>query len=214
MINILCYGDSNTHGTQPMANIDDRRRWGPGERWPGVLQAVLGPGFHIIEEGLPGRTTVFDDPIEGAHLNGRRYLAACLASHWPLDMVALMLGVNDLKARFGLTPCDIAFAVGALTADIKAVTAASGRAADVLVLCPPPILTVGWTALMYAGGAAKSQALAPLICEQAERHGAGCLDLGPVASVSPLDGIHFDAANHRAIGVAVAAALGTLLTSA
>ena len=146
MINILCFGDSNTHGTQPMASIDDRSRWSAGERWPGVVQAALGPGYHIIEEGLPGRTTVFDDPIEGAHKNGRRYLAACLESHWQLDIVVLMLGVNDLKARFGLTPFDIAMGMGALAADVKSVTGASGKAADVLILAAPPIRTTGWTA--------------------------------------------------------------------
>ena len=204
MINILCFGDSNTHGTQPMASIDDRSRWSAGERWPGVVQAALGPGYHIIEEGLPGRTTVFDDPLEGAHKNGRRYLAACLESHWPLDIVVLMLGVNDLKARFGLTPFDIAMGMGALAADVKSVTGASGKAADVLILAAPPIRTTGWTALMFAGGEAKSRMLAPLCKEQAARQGAGFLDLGTVASVSLLDGIHFDAANHRAIGAAVA----------
>ena len=40
----------------------------------------------VIEEGLGGRTTVWDDPIEG-YKNGQTYLIPCLASHAPLDLV-------------------------------------------------------------------------------------------------------------------------------
>lgn len=204
MTSILCYGDSNTHGTKPMAHMDDVQRFAPHERWPGVLAATLGPGYAIVEEGLPGRTTVFDDPIDGAHLNGRRYLLPCLASHRPLDHVVLMLGVNDLKRRFDLSPQDIAAGVGALILTIRTVTAAMGRQADVLVVCEPPILCTGWLGPMFEGGAAKSSALPALIEAQARRYGVDFFDAGKVASVSPLDGIHFDAQGHRAIGLAVA----------
>ena len=71
---VLCYGDFNTHGTAPMATLDDMVRLGPAERWPGVLAAVLGAGWRVIEEGLPGRTTVHPDPVSGVHKNG---LACC-----------------------------------------------------------------------------------------------------------------------------------------
>ena len=62
---LLCFGDSNTHGSIPMLHRDDSRRFGPDERWPGVLRRELGAGWTVIEEGLPGRTTLHDDPIEG-----------------------------------------------------------------------------------------------------------------------------------------------------
>ena len=205
MINILCYGDSNTHGTRPMAHIDDVQRFAPDQRWPGVLLAALGAGHAIVEEGLPGRTTVFDDPIDGAHLNGRSYLLPCLASHKPLDHVVLMLGVNDLKRRFDLSPHDIAGGVGALVLTIKTVTAAMGKPAKILVVCATPILCTGWLAPMFEGGDTKSRALPALVKAQAERHGAGFFDAGTVASVSKLDGIHFEAEGQRAIGLAVAA---------
>ena len=39
---VLAYGDSNTHGTAPMASLDDMIRLGPAERWPGVLATELG----------------------------------------------------------------------------------------------------------------------------------------------------------------------------
>lgn len=204
MIRVLCYGDSNTHGTAPMSGPDDIRRLGPTERWPCVAQAALGAGYTLIEEGLPARTTVHDDPIEGAHKNGRTYLLPCLESHWPLDAVIVMLGVNDLKARFNLNPDDIAYGVGALLTLIKTTTNSSGNPPNILVVAAPPILEAGWLATMFAGGAEKSRHLASAMQTQAERHGASFLDAGKIAHVSPIDGIHFDAHNHRAIGLAIA----------
>jgi len=111
---VLCFGDSNTHGSVPMLHRDDMRRFEPEERWPGVLRKELGAGFSVIEEGLPGRTTLHDDPIEGVYKNGLRYLCACLESHRPIDIITLMLGTNDLKSRFAVQPLDIAESIGVL----------------------------------------------------------------------------------------------------
>ena len=95
---VLCYGDSNTFGHSVEGDPDNR--YAPSVRWPGVLQACLGDDWQVIEEGLGGRTTVSDDPIEGAYKNGRTPLLAILHSHQPLDWVIIKLGTNDLKTRF------------------------------------------------------------------------------------------------------------------
>ena len=94
MKNVLCFGDSNTFGTPPLASLDEARRYDGKTRWPGAMRKILGHAWHVIEEGLPGRTTIRDDLIEGIHKNGRRYLAACLESHRPLDVIVLMLGTQ------------------------------------------------------------------------------------------------------------------------
>ena len=57
----------------------------------------------MIEEGLRGRTTVFDDPEELGR-NGLVYFAPCLFSHAPLDLVVISLGCNDTKAKFSAAP--------------------------------------------------------------------------------------------------------------
>ena len=67
MKTILCYGDSNTWGYDPVT----QDRFPPDTRWPGVLRHELGEGYLVIEEGLNGRTTVWDDPIEG-YKNGNQ----------------------------------------------------------------------------------------------------------------------------------------------
>ena len=41
MIEILCFGDSNTYGFTP----DWKHRYGRDIRYPGVLQTLLGDGY-------------------------------------------------------------------------------------------------------------------------------------------------------------------------
>src|SRR5690606_5752286 len=100
-------------GRGPLERYPRDRRWG------GVLEKNLGAGWQVIEEGLSGRTTVHDDPIEGAHKNGRTYLRPCLQSHAPIDLVVIMLGTNDLKVRFHKPPSEVAMGIGCLVYDIR-----------------------------------------------------------------------------------------------
>ncbi|AHM02517.1 lipolytic enzyme, G-D-S-L [Roseibacterium elongatum DSM 19469] len=108
MTTVLCYGDSNTHGTVPIEAIGQRRRYPRGTRWPDAMGAALGPRYEVLAEGLPGRTTVHDDPIEGGKRSGLEVLPAILLSHEPVDLLILMLGTNDLKPRFSVTSHEIA----------------------------------------------------------------------------------------------------------
>jgi len=208
---ILCYGDSNTHGTKPMRDQNDVARFASHERWPGIVAAELGAGFEIIEEGLPGRTTVHDDPIEGIHKNGKTYLLPCLESHWPLDVVIIALGVNDLKARFGVRSSDIAAGVGVLIDTVKNAPVFNGKPPKILVLAAAPILETGWLGEMFAGGEEKSHALAEHLEAISTARQVAFFNIGAVAHVSPIDGIHFDATEHRAIGLAVAHQLKAII---
>jgi lysophospholipase L1-like esterase len=208
---ILCYGDSNTHGTVPATGPLDRRRFPQDVRWPGVLRAALGAGWTVIEEGLPGRTTVHDDPLEGVHKNGLSYLRACLESHRPVDVLLIMLGTNDLKTRFSVPPADIARGVGLLCETALACEAGPDSGAPKLVVVAPvPIVETGHLGEMFGGGAAKSERLAPLYKELADRLGAAFLDAGTVARVSPVDGVHLEADQHRALGEALAQVVANL----
>lgn len=210
MNTVLCYGDSNTFGTATVERPDGR--YGPEERWPGVLRAALGPGWMVVEEGLGGRTTVSDDPVEGADRNGRTYLYPCLRSHRPLDVVVIMLGTNDLKARFNKSAWEIAAGVGVLVDIVK--TAAVGRKEgmpQVLVVCPPPILDrLPNHADMFAGAPPKSHEMAAHYARVAETKGVNFLDAGSVIRSSTFDGFHLDPDAHAALGKAVAAAIGRL----
>jgi len=205
---ILCYGDSNTHGTLPLADLDERRRLAPAARWPGVMAASLGTGWRIIEEGHGGRTTVLPDPIDGAHRSGQAFLRVALESHAPVDLVLLMLGTNDLKARFNLPAGDIALGLNVLASSICASDAGpDGAAPGLVVIAPPPILETGCLAEMFAGGAEKSHRLAGLYKQIAQKLGAGFVDAGQHIASSPVDGIHYGAGQHAVLGQVMAEAV-------
>src|SRR5262249_35552004 len=177
---VLCYGDSNTYGTATVERPDGR--YGPDERWPGVLRTALGAGWLVIEEGLGGRTTVSDDPIEGLEKNGRTYLYPCLMSHKPLDVVAIMLGTNDLKQRFGKTPWNSAEGVAVLVEIVQ--KASAGRkegVPEIIVMCPAPMLReLPLHAELFAGGYEKSLELAGFYKAVAQRLGVRFFDAGSV----------------------------------
>ena len=215
MKSILCYGDSNTWGAATVERPD--RRYAPEERWPGVLRTALGPDWLVIEEGLGGRTTVNDDPVEGIEKNGATYLLPCLASHKPLDVVVVMLGTNDLKARFNKTPWEIAAGVGRLVSIVKTTpeVGRGGRIPEILVVCPPPTRAdLRDYAEMFAGAPSKSKEMAKHYRKMAETAGVLFLDAGAVIESSLVDGFHLDPDAHLVLGRAIAAAVARMAGAA
>jgi lysophospholipase L1-like esterase len=131
--NVLCYGDSNTWGFIPGSA---GRRYPFKKRWPGVLQKALVDRIRVFENGLSGRTTIYDDPFE-KKLNGREQLSTALKRHAPLDLVILMLGTNDLKSYFKLQASDIAKGATRLCQDISvSKNGPNAEAPDILLIAP------------------------------------------------------------------------------
>ena len=162
---VLCYGDSNTYGRDART----KGRLPKRERWPGVMQKGLG------EEGLNGRTTVWDDPVRGgSKRNGGQYLLPCLESHSPLDLVMLMLGTNDCKARFAVTAHDIAQSIGYLIEIVRFSKCGQN----------------GATPRDYQ--------------DIASQYGCDFFDTASVSQASRVDGLHIDPEDHRKLGEALA----------
>lgn len=209
MKNILCFGDSNTWGCKPIQSPDRIERYSKSERWPGILQIILGDDFDVIEEGMGGRTTIWDDPLEG-YKNGREYLVPCLNTHQPLDLVILMLGTNDLKARFSLPASDIAASAGSLVELIQRhkFQVADCPTPSVLLIAPPPILDIpelpDFFKEMLEGGPVKSRRFSTHFRKVADSLGCSYLDAADFLQVSPIDGVHYDAATHVKLAQVVA----------
>lgn len=209
MHEILCFGDSNTWGYSPAGD----GRFPRDVRWTGVLQAQLGNSARVIEEGLNGRTTVWDDPIEGDK-NGLRHLPSLLESHAPLDLVVIMLGTNDLKKRFSVTAWDIAASVDRLAGIVLAsASGPGGRPPKLLLVAPPPLARLSQWAEMLEGGTEKSRLLAPRYRAVADERGCAFLDAGSIIRTSDRDGVHFEADAHAALGKAVAAEVRRILAA-
>lgn len=206
---LLCFGDSNTHGSPPMeSRVEPYRRYGEDSRWPRVAGAALGAGWTIVEEGLPGRTAQFDDPVMGAWMNGQMGLRIALASHGPIDWLAIMLGTNDCKTRFGGRPETITAGIASLI-DIALGSEAQDRHGgfEILLICPPPVEERGCLAGEFLGGAATGRQLAPLYRALAEGRGCRFLDAGKHIGVSPIDGVHLSPESQQTLGRAAASAI-------
>ncbi len=209
---ILVYGDSNTWGYIPVES-GPTERYAADIRWPGVLQAELGEGYEVIEEGLSARTTDIPDPtlpnISGAGLDGSAALSPIIASHLPLDLVVIMLGTNDVKAQFDRSPFRIGLGMGALVDIVQQTGSGVGTdypTPEILVLAPPPLgdLYPEGRAERFAGGVEKTQALPQFYEAVAEAAGADFLDVGTLAETDGIDGVHFSAEMHENIGQGVA----------
>jgi lysophospholipase L1-like esterase len=211
MPTLLCFGDSNTHGSPPIeVRGEPHRRLDARTRWPRVAAGRL-PGWEVVEEGLPGRTAQFPDPVMGAHMDGRLGLRVALESHGPLDALAIMLGTNDVKTRFGATAEKVAAGIAGLL-DIAMGLDAQARHGGfpVLVICPPPVLEQGPIAAEFTGARAVGLRLPALYRALAAARGAAFLDAGTVIEVSPQDGVHFGPEAHARLGAAVAEAVAAL----
>ncbi|MGH2558080.1 MAG: SGNH/GDSL hydrolase family protein [Thermomicrobiales bacterium] len=201
MKSIVCFGDSNTWGYDPATQL----RFAPDTRWTGVLQRELGPGYRVIEEGLNGRSTNVDDPLQ-PHRNGLDYLPPCLESHHPFDLVTIMLGTNDLKTRFNRSASDIAESAANL-ANLARLTpfGPEGAAPKVLLIAPPPVAKLTAFDDMFAGSQAKSHDFARHYQEYASWYsGVAFLNAADVIISSDLDGIHFEAPEHEKLGHQIA----------
>ena len=207
MKTILCYGDSNTWGYDPASQT----RFPRDVRWPGILRKTLGEDYLIIEEGLNGRTTVWDDPIE-LDKNGATYLRPCIQTHKPLDLVIIMIGTNDLKTRFSLNAYDIASGAGVLVDIVKkSNTGINAGAPEVLLIAPPSTVSYPDTQI-FVGAEEKSIGFSKQYRRVADEKECHFLDAGEHAKSSPLDGIHLEADMHRTLGIAVAAKIKTILS--
>ncbi len=204
---ILCFGDSLTWGWNPKTGD----RFPKEERWTGVLASLLGENYEIIEEGLNGRTTGFDDPIEGDK-NGRRHLPMILETHRPVDLVVLMLGTNDLKRRFNLHPAEIAQSTAELVKIIQRSGAGqNGNPPLTLLVAPPPIGPLPPKMGIFEGGEEKSRALGHYYSFWAKFLGCHFFDAQEVVTTSPLDGIHWDGEGNRAFAQALAKIIPEIL---
>lgn len=194
---IVCYGDSNTWGF--IGGL--RTRFDEDTRWTGRLQHMLGSDYAVVEAGLNGRTTVYDNPFNPPG-NGYAHMKPILLSAAPVDLLILMLGTNDFQTNIASSALDTARAVQFMLAEAKKMGAERpGSDLKVLLIAPAamdsirlerrfPLDSIDET------GIRSSRELAPLLREVAELNGYPFIDANDYIRPGEADGTHWDAAGH------------------
>lgn len=198
---ILAFGDSNTWGYDAITG----GRFAKYTRWTGVLQKLLGEEYTVIEEGLSGRTTVFDDPLNEG-LNGLKYLLPCLKTHQDIDLLIIMLGTNDCKERFSASPKNIADGAARLVKLAKSLEVWN-KEPKILLISPAPI-EKGCESSPVAGEMGicsdKSYALAKEYELIAKENDCYFLDAAKYVKMNDIDYMHFDEKSHKNLADALA----------
>lgn len=201
MKQVLCFGDSLTWGYNP----EDGSRFPWETRWTGILQDKLtARGVRIAEEGLCGRTTMFDDPRMRPGRNGMAVFPHILETHTP-DGLVIMLGTNDCKTEIDASAADIA---GGMEELVKmAMDIALVQPSKILIMSPiylgERVFEPGFDPEFNEEGLAKSKRLADEYVKVAERYGTEFIDVSKIAETSEIDQEHMLAEGHKALAEAV-----------
>ncbi len=213
---IVCLGDSNTHGycADPSDCADGGDRFNEEERWTCLLQKTLGDEYLIIEEGLSGRTTVFPDPLHES-MSGLEVIYSCLMSHEPVDLLIIMLGTNDTKARLGVNAACISIGMERLVMKAKSVMAWRDGKPNILIIAPPHIgegLYLRPEGVpMGPGCPEKSSELASYLKPMAENQHCAFLDAEGIAEFNTLDCMHLSRKGHRQLAEKLAGMIPELV---
>jgi len=209
LVTLLCFGDSNTWGYNPVT----WERYPLNIRWPGVLQNNLGENYRVIEEGQNGRTAVEGKAFVGFNTS-KTDLVSTLANHGPVDLVILMLGTNDLLMSSSVSPDDVGKGIDVLLEVIRNSGAGPGRSAPaVLLLAPPPIGSLAGETAAIESAVTQSHLFAERYASIAADFGCAFLNTGEIVRSSEIDGSHLDASEHKKLGFAVAKRVRMIFTS-
>ena len=197
MINILCFGDSNTWGYDPAKQT----RFLKNIRWTGVLQNLLGDNFNIIEEGLNGRTTNVNEREE--HLLGycrgfrssMDLVSVLIETNSPIDLVVVMLGTNDLKNNFNQSVDDISSNMRLVCEKIINNDYFNNKS---IILVSPTHINENSPGLLdsFTGTTEKSKSLAKPYKKIADDLDLFFVDASQSVKTNQIDGLHWDAMQH------------------
>lgn len=199
MKEILCFGDSNTYGLIPK----EGGRYDRNTRWTGILEKRLyEKDYRIIEEGLCGRTTIFEDELREGR-RGVELLPTILESHAPLDRIILMLGTNDCKTCYNASPELIGLGIEKLLQQIKN----ADEKIKVLLISPIALGEDVWKPEFdpefNENSVRVSKKLKAVYQKIAEKYGCDFLAASDVAEPGSADREHLTPEGHRKLAEAI-----------
>ena len=193
---ILCFGDSNTWGF--IGGL--RTRYDEDTRWTGRLQKMLGGDYAVVEAGLSGRTTVYDNPLNPP-ANGFTHMKPILLSAAPVDLLIFMLGTNDFQTQIGSTALNTALGVRYMLDEARKMGAdRPGETMKILLIAPAAIdaSRLGKFPLdpVDENTIKNSQELGGYLKQVAEQMNYAFIDANDYIRPGEADGTHWDAEGH------------------
>ncbi len=202
MKNILCFGDSNTYGVDPVSG----GRWPKDVRWTGVLQNILGSEYYVIEEGYSGRTTALNDRKD-PYRAGTDAITPVMKTHSPVDLVIVMLGTNDLQTPYSTTAKGSAAFCECIITKIRSYCFEKSHPMPEILIVSPPLIGEKVEESRFWGydheSYTKSLDLAKWYAIMASNNKAHFLDAAKYAKPGQ-DQLHMDAESHKALATALA----------
>lgn len=197
--NILCFGDSNTFGYIPSG----KGRYEEDVRWTGILQDSLRDrDYHVIEEGLCGRTTVFHDPYREGRC-GADVFPGILESHAPLDVIIIMLGTNDCKKVYNASAQTIGKGIEKLLGQIRDKSPKSKVIIASPILLGKGVWEEGFDQAFNENSYEVSKRLPEVYRKIADKYGTYYFRASDYAEPSELDREHMDVSGHRSLARAI-----------
>lgn len=210
---ILIFGDSNTWGYCPTNATTGRSdRFDDTERWPGVLEKTLGDGHIVLTDGLNGRTTVWEDPLE-EYRCGKEQIIPSISIHAPLDLLIIMVGTNDMKSRFNASAEEIAQGAGVLVTRALSLPNKFVHEPTILLVSPPGLGNIdnGPFRNTFAGAQQKIKYLSRYYRYWAKLLNVAFFDAATSIKADSEDGLHLNQAEHDKLGQDIAPVVKKLL---
>ncbi|MCC8161090.1 MAG: GDSL-type esterase/lipase family protein [Oscillospiraceae bacterium] len=208
MKKILCFGDSNTWGHNP---VDCSQLEKP---WPVAMRGML-RDYEIISDGVCGRAArnrvKAGDGTDGIDVFREKYLTG----ENDFDLIIIMLGTNDVLNSNNFTPDEIA---ETLSMYVKECRDKFGSEKPKILLVSPILIRDYcmkhsiFSELYSEMSVIKSRCLAEKISEIARREGVYFMDAAKAAAASPIDGVHMDEKEHMRLATAIAAKVNLIFS--
>ena len=182
MKKILCFGDSNTYGFNPL----DFSRYNKAERWSGILAEK----FNVVECGCNNRA-IFNNENE---LNSLECLSKYLTND--LSHIIFQIGINDLQFQYNVN-------LKIFEHKLKELIGLVDSNINIILLCPNVIdsciLNSYFAQLFNEVSIEKSKKMSEIYKKVAFEFGCNFIDLNRYTKTSKIDGLHYDIENHKII---------------
>ena len=190
MKKIICYGDSNTFGYNPL----DGSRFDKNIRWTSLLEKNLGGEYKVVNEGMCDRTGFVDNP-KGSLFSAQKHFPVILKTR--VDIIILSVGTNDLQFQY-----DISFDV--VEKGLRKLVDLAKEKSEKVIIISPVILDERVLKGLFSfqfdeAGVKKSKEIGKIYQKIAEEIKCSLFDINTFTKPSDLDGLHYDEQSHKLI---------------